>query len=226
MSKSSILEHISEHQLIVSVRTSSAEDADQVAEALASAGVQTIEFSVSTPQVFKLVEGWAGREDLVVGVSSVLNGEVAQRAINAGAQFVASSCFNRDVLTVCHNSDTVVMQGALTPTEIMTADSYGVDLIKLFPVDALGGLKYFRTLKEALPSLRLLPAGDVSADNVVSYVKAGAAGVIVDQGILDRVVLRAKQWDEVTARAQAVVSSLEQAKTPSRHQLEPAVSTR
>ena len=51
MSKSSILEHISEHQLIVSVRTSSAEDADQVAEALASAGVQTIEFSVSTPQV-------------------------------------------------------------------------------------------------------------------------------------------------------------------------------
>ena len=111
-----------------------------------------------------------------MGAGTVLDGETARAAILAGAQFIVGPGFDSGLVKVCNTYGVVVMPGAFTPTEIITAWKSGADIVKIFPGD-IGGPAYLKTIKGPLPQVELMPTGGVDFDTAASFIKAGAIAV-------------------------------------------------
>ena len=73
--------------------------------------------------------------------------------------------------------DIAVLPGALTPTEIVTAWKAGADFVKVFPCAQVGGDKYIKALKTALPQISLIAAGGVNQQNAAGFILAGACAI-------------------------------------------------
>src|SRR5688572_22368474 len=120
-------------KLVAVIRSGSAEDAERMIKAASAGGFKIFEISTQTPQALKLVESWSKKEGFCFGVSSVQDGEAAQRAINAGARFLASGYTDPEIINVARSNDSFVISGAATPTEAFTAYQLGADMARIYP---------------------------------------------------------------------------------------------
>jgi 2-dehydro-3-deoxyphosphogluconate aldolase/(4S)-4-hydroxy-2-oxoglutarate aldolase len=117
-----------------------------------------------------------------LGAGTVLDPHDCQAAIDSGATFIVSPVTDLEVLAVAHRADVAYFGGAMTPGEIHRAMTSGVDLVKIFPVGAVGGAAYFKTLREPFPQLRSIVSGGIRAASFASYIDADAQGVCVGGG--------------------------------------------
>ncbi|MFZ5801824.1 MAG: bifunctional 4-hydroxy-2-oxoglutarate aldolase/2-dehydro-3-deoxy-phosphogluconate aldolase [Candidatus Omnitrophota bacterium] len=209
----SLLKSFEDFKLAAVIRSSSPEDAENMIKAAMDGGFRLFEISMLSNQPFRLLEAQAKKEGCVFGASGVTNGEVAQRAINAGARFISSSFTDRDVITVAKHNDTFVIQGALTPTEALNAYQLGADMIRVYPVNLIGGPGYLKLLRSTLPSLKFMAAGGVTLDNAFVYLKDCVA-VSVGKALFDRTLLRSDNWAEITDRARQLTQKLDALRVP------------
>ena len=121
---------------------------------------------------------------ILFGAGTVLDPETARAALFAGAEFIVSPSVNLDVIRLCKRYDKVVMPGAFTPTEILTAWEAGAEIIKLFPSDAVGPA-YLKALRGPFPQIRLLPTGGVNLKTLADFIKAGACAVGVGSSLVE-----------------------------------------
>lgn len=205
---------IDDHKLIAFVRTSVPEDAEKIALALLEGGIRVLQVAVTIPQAFKLIETLSKKESILVGAATVLDGEVAQKAINAGARFVETPYTDKDVIYVCKNNGVSVFQGASTLTEAVEATRLGVDLVEIYPADILGGPSYIRILRGPAPFLKLVPSGGVHLDNLIDYVKMGSVAMVLGSNVIEKSLIRANQWESIRDRARQFVDRLESLKVP------------
>jgi 2-dehydro-3-deoxyphosphogluconate aldolase/(4S)-4-hydroxy-2-oxoglutarate aldolase len=146
-----------------------------------------------------------------VGVGTVLDAETARQAILAGAEFVVGPTLSLGVIQMCRRYSKIVVPGAFTPTEILTAWESGADLVKLFPATAVGP-KYIKDLKGPLPQIPIVPTGGVDVNNAGEFIKAGAAAVAAGTSLVDGKALAARDFGAITAMAQRFVSAVRQAR--------------
>ena len=92
----------------------------------------------------------------------------------------------------------------MTPTEILRAAELGADIVKVFPIDHLGGPKYLKTIKGPLPHIPLNPSGNINASNAREYLEAGAAVISVGSAILDKKAISESRFAVLTERAKAI----------------------
>lgn len=167
----------------------------ELGRALADAGVGAVELTLNSSDAYGGIRALARElgDDVLVGAGTVRSAGDAQRAIDAGASFLVSPHFGRDVSDAAHEADTLLVPGVLTATEAHTALAAGHPLLKLFPAD-LGGPSYMRALMAPLDDARFVPTGGIGPDNARAYVAAGATAVGIggeltrDWPDLDRVV--------------------------------------
>jgi 2-dehydro-3-deoxyphosphogluconate aldolase/(4S)-4-hydroxy-2-oxoglutarate aldolase len=119
------------------------------------------------------------------------------------------------VIEMCRRYSKVVIPGAFTPTEILTAWECGADFVKVFPAE-LGGPEYFRALLAPLPQVRLIPVGGVSLENTGEFIKAGASAVAVGSNLVKKSVVAAKRFDELTDLARKFVDAVASARSERR----------
>lgn len=200
-----------EHKLVAVIRSGSAEDAESMIKAATNGGFHLFEISMQTPQAIRLIETYSKKEGFLFGAGSVTDGEMAQRAINAGARFLSSHYTDRDVINVAKNNDSFVIQGAVTPTEAVTAFQSGADLIKIYHAELAGGPNYVKSLKGPLPFLKLIASGGLTLDNTFEYLKY-TLGVTLGKGLFDKALVRANNWAEITDRARQFIQKLESLK--------------
>jgi 2-dehydro-3-deoxyphosphogluconate aldolase / (4S)-4-hydroxy-2-oxoglutarate aldolase len=188
--------------LIAVIRADSAEQLVDVVRALRDGGCEAAEITMTTPNALDAIAKAKAAlgKDAVIGVGSVLDPETARAAILAGAEFVFCPTFNPDVVTMAHRYDKVVVPGALTPTEILTAWQAGADMVKVFPANHFGP-KYFRDLLAPLPQLKLTPTGGVELDTAADWIKAGAACLGVGSSMVKKDLIAAKDWAGLTKLA-------------------------
>ena len=105
----------------------------------------------------------------------------------------------------------VVMPGALTPTEIVTAWRAGADLIKIFPANVMGP-GYLKDLHAPLPQIRFSPTGGIDLSNAADYIKAGAAALGVGSSLIDKKLVAAGDWDALTDRARKFTEVIKKAR--------------
>lgn len=109
-------------------------------------------------------------EDMNIGAGTVINAEQAKSAVQAGAKFIVSPGFSDEVARYCTDEKIPYYPGCVTPTEIMLALSYGLNVVKFFPAGVYGGLKAMKALSAPFPQVRFIPTGGVDLGNLKEYL--------------------------------------------------------
>ncbi|MFF3142980.1 bifunctional 4-hydroxy-2-oxoglutarate aldolase/2-dehydro-3-deoxy-phosphogluconate aldolase [Streptomyces sp. NPDC057927] len=141
-----------------------------LADALAAGGARCAEVTFRTPDAEQVLKAMAAHGGLVVGAGTVLTPEQAERAVAAGARFVVSPGFDEEVVEKCRELGVPVVPGIATATELMHALRAGLDTVKLFPAEALGGLRTLRALAAPFPGMRFVPTGGIDASRLAAYL--------------------------------------------------------
>ena len=214
MTKSEIVQRIREIGVIPVVRASSPEEANQIVEAIKAGGLPILEITMTVPGAVQVIERLSARygNEAIIGAGTVLDTESARACILAGAQFIVSPALNLETIACCRELDVVVMPGALTPTEIVTAWNAGADLVKVFPAGAMGGASYIKSLKAPLPQIDLVPTGGVTLANAAAFIKAGAVAIGVGADLVDTTAIRAGQPEKITQSARAFIEAVRNAR--------------
>ncbi|MFE2061109.1 bifunctional 4-hydroxy-2-oxoglutarate aldolase/2-dehydro-3-deoxy-phosphogluconate aldolase [Streptomyces sp. NPDC059467] len=144
--------------------------AGPLAEALAAGGARCAEVTFRTPDAEQVLKAMAAHGGLAVGAGTVLTPEQAERAVAAGARFVVSPGFDEEVVAKCRELRVPVVPGIATATELMRALKAGLDTVKLFPAEPLGGLRTLRALAAPFPRTRFVPTGGIDASRLAAYL--------------------------------------------------------
>lgn len=214
--RADVVRRIKDAAVIAVLRAASAQEAVQIAQAAKAGGVRIIEVTLTVPDALAAIRQLSeslGAEALV-GAGSVLDAEAGRACIKAGARFVVSPVLKLGIVAACREHDVVVMPGALTPTEIAAAATAGADLIKVFPVSAVGGASYIRALRAPMPHLDLVPTGGVTLSTAAAYLQAGAAAIGAGSDLVGPEALRQGGRVGITAAARAYVEAVRAARKP------------
>jgi 2-dehydro-3-deoxyphosphogluconate aldolase/(4S)-4-hydroxy-2-oxoglutarate aldolase len=178
MSRHEDLSRVIKSGIVAVIRSTSSEQLVDVAQALYEGGIDVLEVTFTVPRALEIIADLhkALGDKVLLGAGTVLDPETARAAFLAGAEFLVSPTVNLDVIRLGNRYDKLVMPGAFTPTEILTAWEAGAQIIKVFPAD-IGGPAYLKTLHGPLPQVRLLPTGGVNLDTIAEFLKAGACAV-------------------------------------------------
>lgn len=179
MNKTEVRSKIKETGVVPVVRTDSAEKARTIIKALIEGGINVLEITMTIPGAIDLIAELSGEYQTVaiVGAGTVLDAATARRCVAAGARFIVSPIADAETISFCNQNQIVVMPGALTPTEIFAAQIAGADIVKVFPVGAMGGIAYLKSVKAVFPQIEIVPTGSINPQNAVEYLKAGALAV-------------------------------------------------
>ncbi|HLC01908.1 MAG TPA: bifunctional 4-hydroxy-2-oxoglutarate aldolase/2-dehydro-3-deoxy-phosphogluconate aldolase, partial [Anaerolineales bacterium] len=213
MGKDDHVREIEQGGVIAIVRFDRSEDLIQVARAIQVGGVRAIEFTMTTPNAIQIIQQSVREfgEDVLLGAGTVLDAETARAAILAGAEFIVAPTLNPAVIEVCRRYSKVVIPGAFTPTEILTAWECGADFVKVFPAE-FGGPAYFKAVLAPLPQVKLVPVGGVSLETAGDFIRAGAAAVAVGSNLVKKSAIAAKRFDELTELARSFAEAVRTAR--------------
>ncbi|MCZ6725810.1 MAG: 2-dehydro-3-deoxyphosphogluconate aldolase [Acidobacteria bacterium] len=175
----SVADSLGRSPLIAVVRTDSLEVARQQAEELIAGGVALVEITFTVPGASSLVrELLAGRGSAAppwIGMGSVTTRARAEEAVAAESEFIVSPNAAAAVAEVARAAGRFLILGALTPTEIVAATELGANLVKVYPLPAVGGPSYLRTVRGPLWEVDMLAAGGFGVDEIPAYRAAGAS---------------------------------------------------
>jgi 2-dehydro-3-deoxyphosphogluconate aldolase/(4S)-4-hydroxy-2-oxoglutarate aldolase len=192
-------------RLVAEVRTNTAVQALGVVDALAVAGLTTIEVSLAIPGAHEIVSHLATRQDVLVGVGAVLEGRQARELISCGARFIASPIFAPDLVPVCRDANVACIMGALTPSEIIAAQRAGAEMVKLFPAEAFGGPGYVRALLRQLTHVSLQVSGGFTAETLGDYLALPVRTLALGDLLVPPQLVERGSWTALTNRARAFV---------------------
>jgi 2-dehydro-3-deoxyphosphogluconate aldolase/(4S)-4-hydroxy-2-oxoglutarate aldolase len=203
------LAQLTESGIVAVVRGDDANVLCDVVSALKSGGVTAIEITFTVPKATRVLEQVADQfgDSVLLGAGTVLDSETARAALLAGARYIVSPCVNLDVIEMCQRYDKLVMPGALTPTEVITAWQAGGDIIKIFPSD-LTGPSYLKALAGPFPQVKLMPTGGVNLDTMTDFLDAGAVAVGVGGSLVEKKAVTEGNFQRIEELAQKYVSLL------------------
>jgi 2-dehydro-3-deoxyphosphogluconate aldolase / (4S)-4-hydroxy-2-oxoglutarate aldolase len=166
-----IVERAREIGIIPVVSIPKLEDALPLAEALLEGGLPCAEITFRTAAAAEAVAGIRSRfPEIFLGAGTVLTIEQAETAISAGAEFIVSPGTNPAVVDHCLSRGVTIFPGVCTPTEIETALTKGVDTLKFFPAEPMGGVKFLQAICAPYRNVRFIPTGGIDAENVGQYL--------------------------------------------------------
>lgn len=214
MTKRQILSFITEIGIVPVIRTSSAASAVQAIEAVFKGGIRAAEITMTVPGALHALEKAADAfgDKLVLGAGTVLDAETARACMLAGAQFFVSPNLRIATIEMAQRYSKVIMPGALTPTEVLTAWEAGADIVKVFPCGNVGGAKYIKALKAPLPHVEMIPTGGVNLETAGDFLKAGACAVAVGGELVDAKSIAAGKFEVIEDRARQYLAAIAKAR--------------
>ncbi len=213
MNKATVLQRALATGIIPVIRAASAEDALFAAEAVLAGGVDVVEITMTVPGATSVISRIAETlPGILVGAGTVLNAEAAQRCLDAGAQFLVSPGINLKTLEFAQRKSVLMLAGALTPTEVMSAWESGADLVKIFPCSQVGGASYIRALKGPFPEIPLVPTGGVNLDTCAEFIAAGASALGVGGELILKDAIRQKNAELISGLARQMLQAVQTAR--------------
>lgn len=179
-------------------------DAVPLARALLDGGVDVMELTMRTPAAIEaLLHIRREVPEMVAGIGTILTVGQLHKAREAGAAFGVSPGCNARLLAAARESGFSFGPGIATPSDVECALEHGARLLKFFPAEQLGGLKYLRAMAApyAHLGLRYVPLGGLTADNAASYLTDPLIAAIGGSWIAPREAIRAKDWSTIASNA-------------------------
>lgn len=173
--------------------------ADGLAAVLDHANLQTVEVALRTPASLDVVGALSGDPRLRVLAGTVLSAPQARHALAAGAVGLVSPGFVPQVAAVADAAGVPYVPGVATPTEALAAHAAGLRHVKYFPADRLGGTATLRAFAAALPGIRFMPSGGVTAATARDYLALPEVFAVSGTWVTPQRLVERGAWDEVAA---------------------------
>jgi len=216
MTKEQVREIVRDVGIIPVVRAASASQALLAAEAVRAGGIPIVEITMTVPGAVDVIRELVRKASagVLVGAGTVLDGDSARRCLDAGAEFLVSPGLDLETVKLAGDEGILMIAGALSPTEVITAWKAGSDLVKIFPCGNVGGPKYIKALKGPLPQVPLVPTGGVSLETAAEFIRAGAAALGIGGELVSAAALKSGNTAAITSAAKRYVEIVRQAREP------------
>ena len=145
---------------------------------------------------------------MYIGAGTVLTREQVRLTKEAGGLFIISPNVDEAVIRETCALGLVSMPGALTPTEICNAHSFGADFVKLFPAGDMG-VGYVKSVKAPLSHIKMLAVGGINEKTIASYLRTGVCGFGIGSNIVSKKMVDENDYQGITALAREFVAAIE-----------------
>lgn len=176
----------------------------QACLAAITGGIGTIEVTTTVPSCFEMVRGLLATTGgkTPIGVGTVWDPGAVRDAKDAGADFVVTPVLLPEVAEACRQEDILCVLGALTPTEIYQARLAGAAVVKVFPIQQVGGIEYIRSLSGPMGSVPYWVSGGVEVGHIADYLRLGVKVVGLTSSLFSAEALAHKDWDTIRRKAE------------------------
>lgn len=202
----SVHEKITAHRLLPVIALPDADLADPLADALVAGGLPLAEVTLRTDAAKASIRAMAKRGDLIVGAGTVLTVDQAELAVGAGAEFVVAPGTSPSVIEWCQAKGVPIYPGVATPTDITTAVSLGVEVVKFFPAEALGGVKTLKAFAAPFGGVKFVPTGGIGPGNLADYLAIDAVAACGGSWMVSKAWLSERAFDQVESATREAVA--------------------
>ncbi|CAD5931194.1 Putative KHG/KDPG aldolase [Planktothrix tepida] len=200
---------LKQYRAIAVIRAPKRQLGKQMAQATAAGGMGLIEITWNSDQAPELIaELRSELPDCVIGTGTLFTVEDVKNAIASGAQFLFSPHTNPAMIQAAKQAEIPIIPGALSPTEIITAWQAGASCVKVFPISAVGGVDYLKSIKGPMGNIPLIPTGGVTLNNAVAFIQAGAIAVGLAGDLFPPAVMVEQNWDAIAQKTQILLQQL------------------
>lgn len=195
------------------------ETAKKIVEAVAAGGARVVEFTNRgdfAPWVFKDLSDYLAKTHphIILGVGSVVDAPTAALYIASGANFVVGPILNPEVARLCNRRKIAYCPGCGSASEISQAEELGVEIVKIFPGDCVGGPEFVKAILAPMPWTRIMPTGGVEAtkESVTAWIKAGTTALGIGSNLIRKEWVAAGDFAAITAKTQEVLAWIREAR--------------
>lgn len=154
------------------IKINDVKDAQPLAKALLDGGLPAAEITFRTACAAEAIaEVKKAYPEVLVAAGTVINKEQAQKAMDAGADFLISPGFDKELVVYCQEKNWIIIPGVTTASEAQAAVNLGLEVVKFFPAETSGGVKAISALSAPFDQLSFMPTGGISEDNLADYLK-------------------------------------------------------
>lgn len=203
-----VIERIGELKIIPVVALDSANDAQQLGEALLAGGLPCAEITLRTSAGLETLRRLAKFDGLLLGAGTVHSPEQAEQVAEAGGEFVVTPGFNPRTVQWCLDHHLPIIPGVATPSDLEQALEFGIEVVKFFPAEALGGVKMLQALSGPYHQLRFVPTGGIGPDNLRAYLALPQVLACGGSWMVKSELISGGRFDEITRLTREAVRKL------------------
>lgn len=200
------LDRLAAARLVPVVVLDDAAHARPLAGALAEGGLPVAEVTFRTAAAAEAIAEMAADGRVLIGAGTVLTPAQVDQAVDAGARYVVSPGFSRDVVDRCAERGVLALPGAVTATEIQAALAAGITTVKFFPAETSGGAAAIKALSAPFGDVRFVPTGGIGPTNLAEYLDLPAVTAVGGSWMVPRDLIAAGRFAEVTAKVAEAVA--------------------
>lgn len=188
------------------------EDASRAAalmQALKAGYINCAEVTFRTAQAKAAIKNIVqGVPDALVGAGTVLTTAQVDEAVEAGAKFIVSPGFNAQVVEYCLSRGVPIVPGCSGPSDIERAIGLGLEAVKFFPAEVLGGAAAVKALSAPYSAVRFMPTGGVNLDNMLNYLRLDVVVAVGGAWMVEESAIQAGDFEAITALSRAAVAKM------------------
>ncbi len=195
------------------------EVAKKIVAACVAGGARLVEFTNRGDNAYRVFSDLVlhfttADPSVVLGVGSVLDPATAALYISSGANFIVGPIFNPEVARVCNRRKVAYSPGCGSASEISEAEEWGVEIVKVFPGDSVGGPAFVKSILGPTPWTRIMPTGGVEAtkESVTAWIKAGTAALGIGTHLIRKDLVESGDFAGITARTAQVLAWIREAR--------------
>lgn len=202
-----VLTRLSNIGIIPVVKIDDAEKAVPLAMALHKGGLPCVEITFRTSQAADAIKRITeAMPDMLVGAGTVLTTEQVDKAMQAGAKFIVSPGLNPEVVKHCISRQIPITPGCANPSDIEVALSLGLEVVKFFPAEALGGVKLIKALAAPYTGIKFIPTGGINEKNLNDYLSCSSVLACGGSWMVNEAMINAGEFDKITALTRDAVA--------------------
>ncbi|MRN38716.1 2-dehydro-3-deoxyphosphogluconate aldolase [Neisseria sp. N95_16] len=173
-----------------------------LAHALVEGGIPTLEITLRTPVGVDAIRLIAKEvPNAIVGAGTVTNPEQLKAVEDAGALFAISPGLHETLAKASHQSSIPLIPGVATPGEVQLALEHGIDTLKLFPAEVVGGKAMLKALFGPYPDIRFCPTGGITLESAPEYLALPNVLCVGGSWLTPKEAVQNKDWDSITRLA-------------------------
>ena len=190
-----------------------------IIKACSNAGAKLVEFTNrgdGAIEVFKELEKYTASNfpEVSLGAGSIIDASTAALYISYGANFIVGPTFDSNTALLCNKRAIPYSPGCATATEVINAYSFGVDIVKIFPGDLVGGPEFVKAIKGPCPWVKIMPTGGVNPnrESLEKWFKAGITCAGIGSNLISKDIIKNKEYEKLTENIKNVLSIIKEIK--------------